>query len=391
MRAERVSKQSVRRIIGLALVGVLLPLSGCLHYDGILSHEIYFSISIDPTAHTDYGLSYPITYEFNISSGAASVSVYQKKTLKGKWTKMTEKTASDFFNGVEAARFDYVNNKGYISIAFGSASDNIYLLFKDSNGATYSGITDYYDNRRAAVVFSCDDWRGNQPSFTTCIDNGQSRKIWVSVGIITGNITSSGWQDIQSEINQGYVEPVAHSRTHPQPPYADPDSEIGGSKRDLVDNLDLPDLWRSGSTEYIYAWFEPYGHSDSITRSKLGAYKYLADRDSYSNNDVYATWDNDNGLYNRIGYSIRMGSDGTTSLTALNDKFDSVYDAGGIYHLMCHPPMVDWSVDQYAQAHLNHIMERRDVWYIGFGHLYLYHYTKNHIVVTKLENYSPPN
>ena len=331
------SKQPVRWILGSVLVGILLSLAGCLLYNTILPRETYFKISIDFIAHTEYGLSYPITYEFNIPSGVTTLSVYQKKILEGKWTKMAEKTDSDFFNGIEAVRFDDVSNQAYVSIAFGSSSDNIYLLFEGSNGVTYSSITNYYDNRKVAVVFSGDDWTGNYPSFTTCIDKCRSRKIWFSVGIITGNITSSGWQDIQSEINQGYVEPVAHSRTHPQPPYANPDSEIGGSKRDLIDNLDLPDLWKSGSTEYIYAWFEPYGHSDTIINSKLGAYKYLADRNTCSDNDGWATWDSENGLYNRVGFSIQMGSDGTTSLMMLNDKFDSVYNAGGIYHLMSHP------------------------------------------------------
>ncbi|GAI74810.1 unnamed protein product, partial [marine sediment metagenome] len=37
----------------------------------------------------------------------------------------------------------------------------------------------------------------------------------------------------------GYIEVVSHSRTHPRNvPYDDYDSEIGGSKQDIIDNLD---------------------------------------------------------------------------------------------------------------------------------------------------------
>ena len=66
----------------------------------------------------------------------------------------------------------------------------------------------------------------------------------------------------------------------------------------------------------------------------------------------------------------------------LNAKFDSIYNAGGIYHLFCHPAKVDWSPGKYAQLHLDHIKGKKDVWYVGFGHLYVYHYVQEQQKVT---------
>ncbi len=78
------------------------------------------------------------------------------------------------------------------------------------------------------------------------------------------------------------------------------DEEIGGSKQEIIDNLDLP--FKKGSQEYVYAWLEPFGYSDSTTRAKLRQYKYLSDR-ATSSGDAFATWDSVNNLFNRVGTS----------------------------------------------------------------------------------------
>ena len=42
-------------------------------------------ISIDPQSHIDYGLSYPITYEFSIPFGSTSLKCYHKFQGQDNW------------------------------------------------------------------------------------------------------------------------------------------------------------------------------------------------------------------------------------------------------------------------------------------------------------------
>jgi hypothetical protein len=87
--------------------------------------------------------------------------VYKRYIETHDWTQIAEKTSSDFFNGIEAVRFDYANNMAYVSVAFGSFCDEIQLKVTDNSDeivpVTYQGICEYYDNRDSAVTSSGDD------------------------------------------------------------------------------------------------------------------------------------------------------------------------------------------------------------------------------------------
>lgn len=340
---------------------------------------------VSSSNHNDYGLSYPTTYEFDIPSGSSGLIAYKKYTATSIWIQIIEKTSNDFFNGIEAVRFNYTANKAYISVAFDADSNDIYLKIVDVSEtqiASYQGITEYYDNRKATVVVSGDDWRGANVTFNLVCNILASKGIWFSPGIITESdgisMSQIGWDSIQNKINAGYLEPVAHSRIHAGVlPYDDYESEIDGSRNDLINNLDLPALNKKGDQEYIYGWIEPGGASNAAIRQQLGISKYLADRSIHSAHN-FVDWDYANGLYNRVGYSIRM--DNTTNLETLNNNFDLRYNYGEIYHLMLHPGSVDWKVGQYADQHLDYIKGKKDVWYVGFGHLYLYNFTRERAV-----------
>ena len=60
----------------------------------------YFKFSTTSTAHNTYGLSYPVTYEFNIPSGSSNLEAYKKYNIGDSWTQISEKTSNDFFNGI---------------------------------------------------------------------------------------------------------------------------------------------------------------------------------------------------------------------------------------------------------------------------------------------------
>ena len=184
-------------------------------------------ISLDSQTHTDYGLSYPITYEMNIPFESFSLRSYQKFQANQEWTLMEEKTENDFFNGIDAVRFDYQQGIAYVSVGFSDDSDSIFIKITDDNNDTvdtyYLGMSKYYDNRDAVVTSTADDWAGwiNEKFVQTC-QIFRSYNLWLSCAIVTNVGDPNTWVDIQTQIDLGYIEPISHSRSHPYVPYVDP-------------------------------------------------------------------------------------------------------------------------------------------------------------------------
>ena len=84
-------------------------------------------ITIDSQTHIDYGLAYPVTYEFAIPSNSNNLQIHRRFKSNQNWSQIIEKTTDDFFNGIEAVRFDYDNNIAYVSIGFSDISDSIFI------------------------------------------------------------------------------------------------------------------------------------------------------------------------------------------------------------------------------------------------------------------------
>ena len=73
-------------------------------------------ITIDQQVHLDYGLAYPMTYEFYIPNEGNEYSAFLRYRFSDNWIEMVEKTSNDFFNGIEAVRFDYIDSLSLIHI-----------------------------------------------------------------------------------------------------------------------------------------------------------------------------------------------------------------------------------------------------------------------------------
>jgi len=466
-------------------------------------------ISVDSRIHIDYGLAYPVTYIFSIPRGISNLKVYKRYKMVQPEVQMPERTSGNFFNGIEGVRFDYLNCKVYISVAFSEISDEIYLKAADTAGSVidlnFQGISKYYDDRNAAVIATGDDWDGypaNNEGFKIACDALSGRKIWFTPGIITGGTRKYNWppvvwKDVQSKVDAGFIDVASHSQEHLGVIYplrytgvhagsdnnhgilmesgrrfyqgyfaylmktlisiarnikakqcpicltprmhnlsgwrienktdgsfcfiksntsrtihcADGlsggrrncwrkgdvylidryDEEIGGSSKEILENLNMP--YKRGNHQYIYAWIEPSGYSDEVVRKKLGEYKYLADRDTSLDNG-FAPWDVTSGLYQRIGFSMRLEESGffippNIRLSIANSKFDAVVGSSGIYHIIMHPKLVDWSDGSWVLKHLDYIKERKNLWYVGFGHLYLYHFTAEKVRIEKIRMSAP--
>jgi hypothetical protein len=98
----------------------------------------------------------------------------------------------------------------------------------------------------------------------------------------------------------------------------------------------------------------------------------------YANDYGFSNWDQELYKYDPVGVSREVGPlwVGTTDTADLNNTFDEVLLDGGVYHVMCHPNVIEWDQD-YPWIHLEHISNRNNVWYTGFGHLYAYHFLQS--------------
>ncbi|HTY60396.1 MAG TPA: T9SS type A sorting domain-containing protein [Bacteroidota bacterium] len=342
------------------------------------------AIAIQPRFHAQYGCAYPLTYMFDIGAAAHALKASYRRHAGEPSTPLPVRGGSDLFNAVDAARFDYAARTGYLSASFAGGSDSLFLTVYDSLDSPvpvrYLGISRYYDNRRAAVTVTADDWSDWTAAwYNALLGIFRRHGLYVTAGIITGggNTTRSTWLAIQNQLNLGCVEAAAHSRTHTHTPYALPDSEVLGCERD-VEMLALPPLFSVNNTGYVYVWLAPYGDFDSSTDSLLGVGHYLVARLYTYAQSPLSSWEADVSHFAPLTPTLEIGAPswggGDTSIASLNGTFDAVAAAGGLYHFMWHPQVIITDTAMpYFVNHLNYISNRPDIWYANLGHIYLYH------------------
>jgi hypothetical protein len=353
-----------------------------------------FEIVVDATAHATYGLWYPVTYIFELPIGAAELNAQYRSDIDQAWQSLPSYAAGDFFNGINATRFDYVNRRAYLSLGFESTSDRLYLRVLDNGGnpvtLRYLSMARLYDDRHAGVTISMHNWANYSltllPSATTELGN---RHLYHTVGVLTGWF--SGWADVQTAVNNGYTEAGSKTRTHPCSAAGfltfGYDWEIGGSHDDIRDHLTF-----RGQPYNSVAYFHPCGYEDAQTRAAMISARYLVGRDYVtgpSSDYDFTAWGSDGAFESTFSTYVieRAGlwAPPTGTLQGLleaNDSFDAAYAASGIYHLHLPPHPEDWSEGNYYDQHLDYIANRTDVWYAGWGWMHMYHYLQTRSVVT---------
>ncbi|MBK8946869.1 MAG: T9SS type A sorting domain-containing protein [Ignavibacteriae bacterium] len=354
-------------------------------------------ISVDPQMHIDYGFQFPLTYKFSVSDISNGIKIYNKFSIPENWDSL-ESISLDYYNHHETVRIDSVNNLVFVSVGFKSYSDSIFLKaennFNENLILTFQEITKFYDNREAAITASADDMAGwSQNKFNVTISNFLQYNLYLTLAMNTNGMSKDTYNFVQNKLNTGFIEAGVHTRTHPGwAAYGDYDSEITGCKNDIINNLEMPELYRSGDREYVYSFIAPNGYFDEIIDSLIGQNKMLVNR-LYHNNffDDFAEWNDESETYfpftvtrafdppaSQLGWGI-----GTNDINNLNSKFDEVTAKGGVYHLMCHPNVMEWD-KTYPWEHLEHISNRTNFWYVTLGHLYLYHLAQDNYVYENL-------
>ena len=343
-------------------------------------------IVVDSYVHESYGLKYPYTYKINIPSGSSDLKAYRKFFVSMNWSQLPEKTSNDFFNGIDLIRFDYSNNAAYLSAAFHATTDSLLIRITDNQNnnipITFEEICKYYDNRDAVVTCTADDWHMSfSDYFIESLNHFRQYNLWVTSGIVTdsGWCNDLTWQQIQTQLNLGYVEAAAHSRNHLHIPYDNTNYEVLGPKEDIINNLELPSQFRNGEKEYVYIWVAPYGEYDDSIDYFVGSNQFLTSRLTNEQYYTFSGWEESKNKFAPVGITYEMGEAfwaGVHNLDSLNNTFDGVLSNGEIYHLMFHPHVLNqynsWN-DGYVIDHLEYISNRKNIWYVALGHLYLYH------------------
>lgn len=330
-----------------------------------------YRIVIDSQAHSDYGLVYPITYVFEVQGATKA----QKSKDGSTWEEILP-PSTDWYNYEEVVRFE--DERAYLSVKFYDDSDTLYVRFVDDEGnvkqAKLIEIAKYYDNRWWTVIFTTDDaymsWVGNDTDIFC--DELQARQMWGTLGIVTQN---TNWGKLQSQLDEGYLEAAAHSRTHSKTPYSDYVSEIDGCKQDILDNLNLPDHQKRSSTEYVWSWLAPYGTIDDEVRSQCATSKYICMRLAYPSpfwHNVrtvafYTSWSESDGIYEEI-IATEMGTVQPEDLPMLESIIDFAYEKGLTTIFYAHRDFAAFG------DLLDYAKNKGDVWSVTLGHFFNYWY-----------------
>ena len=291
-------------------------------------------------------------------------------------------------------------------------TDGTTTIFQSQNftvGVSWR-FTENYDNKTMSFVWTGDDWDGStrHEDFMAASNKAQEYGLWFSPGIITGGGVSSAfiqpiWEDIQTEIDEGYVSPVSHSRNHYNLGYGEEvpryftlenaTLEVNGSKNDIEGHLTLSIYNQFNGTQKMVGWIAPHYVAHPNLTLALNMSNYLVHRGQSSfmtydrSTDVngWAGINESNGIYwdhSDISFSsIEAGNLNVSNFTKI---FDDAYELGYQMHLMGHPGAgsANWSDGSIRDQVLEYIGNKTDVWYVGWGHVYMYRYMTNQSLPT---------
>ncbi len=280
-------------------------------------------------------------------------------------------------------------------------TDGTTTTFKSQNftvGISWE-FTENYDNKKMSFVWTSDDWDGDSTrykGFMNASDMAQRYGVWFSPGTITSGYLGADipiWSELQSEIDQGYITIVSHSRNHLHPSsftLANATLEANGSKNDIELNLTLPIYNHFNSSEEVLGWLAPFYEVSNNLTIALNLSNYLVHRSFNNNLDGGSGWGGFNestGFYHdQSDISFSQIEDNTYNYTFQNygNMFDDAYEAEYQFHLMGHPGRsnTNWTNNSVRDVFFNYSGNWTDVWYVGWDHAYMYRYMTNQSLPT---------
>ena len=386
-----------------------------------------FKLAVDRTMWAQWGFRYPVTYIFETPDLSADATVKRLDAPAAGWRVLPQKTASDFFNGIECVRADRERKRLFVSVGF-ETGNSFELAFENGAPVTFLGVARYYDDRKAGYSLSLDNWgrlAGAHPGapFRTCADDQsdnyqaalhvcRSFRLPVSIAINTRMAGGSAmWETLQSELDLADYswEPAVHAQTHPA---SAKDYEKTSYREEIIGCRDelLQRLSRIPFGPHIYEHIMTCGYvDDAILDTDAADFLFVRGYNSRDNPACtgYAAWDPRRRFYGVGGLSAKAydrvlerrspkARFCASDVAELNAAFDAVYAADGICYAMWHPdrylnsaiydprPGVDGVQGSTLMRHLSHVANRKDVWYVANGWLYSYRYVAENAAVTRL-------
>lgn len=385
---------------------------------------VKYRISIDKAAWERFGFQYPATYVFRLPGVPADAAVVRHDG--GSKTVLTRKTPADFFNGVECVRFDAEAKKAYVSVGF-HARPVIELEFTNVPAATFESMATYYDARRAAYTLSNDNWGCNvwahpgapwRGMTDDASDNYQAslhacRSFHLPVTMAINSHSAGGdacWRIMQEELDRRDFswEPAVHGQTHPKDAAAyrvrGYEAEILGCRDEILKRLrNIP------YGQHIYEHILTHGYCDEkILQIDSGHFLFLRAFNWLDNpaSTGYMPWNAKYRFYSLGGLNTK-GYDTilerrepkarycARDVAELNEAFDRVHQAGGIFYALWHPdrflnsaiydprPGVEGVRGSTLMQHLAHVANRKDTWYVANGWLYSYRFVADNARVVR--------
>jgi hypothetical protein len=384
-----------------------------------------FTISIDQAQWQKWGFQYPVTYIFDVQDAAPKARVSRRDRGTDPWSPLETRTAADFFNGIECARFDRQAGKAYVSVGFGNAP-TIELQFEDVGAVRFLSTAKYYDNRQAAYTLSNDNWGCNpwanpgapwKGETDDASDNYQAalhvcRSFHLPLSIAINSRSAGGettWQRMQEELDRedNSWEPAVHGQTHPrdanQYSARGYQAEIFGCRDDILQHLNkIPYGGR------IYEHILTTGYVDEkILRLDSGEFLFVRGFNWLDNPTSIALvpWNGQRRFYgvgglNTKGYDRILeqrephGRYSAADVADLNKRFDEVVEAGGVFYALWHPDRfknsviydpragIDGQQGSTLMQHLAHVANRKNLWYVANGWMYSYRYVAERARVT---------
>jgi hypothetical protein len=383
-----------------------------------------FTLSVDRAQWAKWGFRYPVTFVFDVTGLTPEVGAARRDVGSAWWSRLQENTAEEFFNGVEAVRFDPAASKAYVSVGFHD-EPRMELQIRGVASAKFASVAPYYDNRKAAYTLSIDNW-GRTPSanpnapwkgeaddasdkYQAALHVCRSFHLPLSIAINT-QMAGGGacWRHMQEELDRGddSWEPAVHAQSHPQNGsdygprgYRD---EILGCRADILKQLrGIPYGGR------IYEHILTCGYvDDAILRMDAGEFLFVRGYNAIDNprSVTWADRRREGGYYGVGGLSTiaydrvletrkPKGRFYAADVAELNHAFDAVVRDGRIFYAMWHPdrysnsavydlrPGVDGESGSTLIQHLAHVANRKDVWYVANGWMYSYRYVAEHVTV----------
>ena len=123
------------------------------------------------------------------------------------------------------------------------------------------------------------------------------------------------------------------------------------------------------------AWIEPGCQATALSAENCAKAKYICDRSCAVYRGSFGKW-YEGLLYRGVVPSFFSNCSSEGADVVVKADFDARYAAGEIFHLQTHPYPMNETREANFRSILDHIGGRNDVWYVGLGALYMYHFVQ---------------